>query len=65
MAVTPLKAVLFASGLGAVEAPLGMATHVEWAKPLFNLGVILLWVAALLTVVTGWDYLRVGLKHMD
>ena len=21
--------------------------------------------AALLTVVTGWDYLRVGLKHMD
>jgi phosphatidylglycerophosphate synthase len=24
-----------------------------------------LWVAAVLTLVTGWDYLRVGLKHMD
>jgi cardiolipin synthase (CMP-forming) len=24
-----------------------------------------LWAAALLTVITGWDYLRVGLKHMD
>lgn len=24
-----------------------------------------LWAAAVLTVVTGWDYLRVGLKHMD
>ena len=24
-----------------------------------------LWLAAGLTVITGWDYLRVGLKHMD
>lgn len=24
-----------------------------------------LWAAAILTVITGWDYLRVGLKHMD
>ena len=24
-----------------------------------------LWVAAVLTALTGWDYLRVGLKHMD
>jgi len=24
-----------------------------------------LWVAAVLTLITGWDYLRVGLKHMD
>jgi len=24
-----------------------------------------LWAAAALTLVTGWDYLRVGLKHMD
>ncbi|MEA3010730.1 MAG: hypothetical protein QOJ91_2422 [Sphingomonadales bacterium] len=24
-----------------------------------------LWAAATLTLVTGWDYLRVGLKHMD
>ncbi len=28
-------------------------------------GLISLWSAAVLTVITGWDYLRVGLKHMD
>ena len=28
-------------------------------------GIWSLWAAALLTLVTGWDYLRVGLKHMD
>ncbi len=26
---------------------------------------LLLWIAAALTLLTGWDYLRVGLKHMD
>ena len=28
-------------------------------------GLISLWAAAALTLVTGWDYLRVGLRHMD
>jgi CDP-diacylglycerol--glycerol-3-phosphate 3-phosphatidyltransferase/cardiolipin synthase len=28
-------------------------------------GLASLWGAATLTLVTGWDYLRVGLKHMD
>jgi cardiolipin synthase (CMP-forming) len=28
-------------------------------------GLFSLWTAAGLTLVTGWDYLRVGLKHMD
>lgn len=28
-------------------------------------GLTALWAAAVLTCVTGWDYLRVGLKHMD
>nr|WP_137676002.1 CDP-diacylglycerol--glycerol-3-phosphate 3-phosphatidyltransferase [Parerythrobacter lutipelagi] len=28
-------------------------------------GLVSLWGAAVLTVITGWDYLRVGLKHMD
>ena len=28
-------------------------------------GVVSLWAAAVLTAITGWDYLRVGLKHMD
>jgi cardiolipin synthase (CMP-forming) len=28
-------------------------------------GIASLWAAAALTLITGWDYLRVGLKHMD
>jgi CDP-diacylglycerol--glycerol-3-phosphate 3-phosphatidyltransferase/cardiolipin synthase len=28
-------------------------------------GLSALWAAAILTCITGWDYLRVGLKHMD
>ncbi|WP_188054575.1 CDP-diacylglycerol--glycerol-3-phosphate 3-phosphatidyltransferase [Sphingosinithalassobacter sp. CS137] len=30
-----------------------------------TLGLAALWGAALLTTITGWDYLRVGLRHMD
>jgi len=30
-----------------------------------SVGLFSLWAAAILTLVTGWDYLRVGLKHMD
>jgi cardiolipin synthase (CMP-forming) len=30
-----------------------------------DVGIASLWAAAALTLVTGWDYLRVGLKHMD
>ncbi len=33
-----------------------------WIK---EVGLACLWMAAVLTIVTGWDYLRVGLKHMD
>ena len=29
-----------------------------------DIGVIGLWVAAALTLITGFDYLRAGLKHM-
>ena len=32
--------------------------------PAHIVGVACLWLAALLTVVTGYDYLRVGIKHM-
>ena len=28
-------------------------------------GLATLWSAAVLTVITGWDYLRIGLRHMD
>ena len=30
-----------------------------------TVGLVTLWAAAAMTVATGWDYLRVGLKHMD
>ncbi len=30
-----------------------------------TIGLVTLWAAAALTLITGWDYLRVGLKHMD
>ena|SRR6218665_172097 len=30
-----------------------------------QVGIVSLWGAAVLTVITGWDYLRVGLRHMD
>ena len=40
----------------------GAFPDVEWLKTA-ALGT--LWVAAILTLVTGWDYLRVGVKHMD
>lgn len=33
-----------------------------WVKPV---GLVSLWAAAALTLVTGYDYLRAGLKHMD
>ena len=36
----------------------------NWPLPL-QVGLVSLWGAAALTLVTGWDYLRVGLKHMD
>ena len=30
-----------------------------------TVGIWTLWAAAIVTLITGWDYLRVGLKHMD
>jgi cardiolipin synthase len=32
--------------------------------PVQAIGTILLWAAGLLTLITGWDYLRAGWKHM-
>ena len=40
----------------------GALPAVEWIR---IVGLACLWGAAGLTVITGWDYLRVGLKHMD
>jgi len=32
---------------------------------LLDASLVALWGAAALTLITGWDYLRVGLRHMD
>jgi phosphatidylglycerophosphate synthase len=28
------------------------------------IGIVLLWIAAALTIYTGWDYLKAGIDHM-
>ncbi|MCD2322580.1 CDP-diacylglycerol--glycerol-3-phosphate 3-phosphatidyltransferase [Sphingomonas sp. IC-56] len=50
--------------LGALGALIftGAVPEWQWVEPA---ALLALWAAALLTVITGWDYLRVGLKHMD
>jgi len=40
----------------------GAVPKYEWVH---DVGIVSLWAAAALTLMTGWDYLRVGLKHMD
>jgi cardiolipin synthase len=40
----------------------GAFPHYAFIK---QVGLATLWAAAALTLVTGWDYLRIGLKHMD
>ena len=42
---------------------LGGATP-QWAW-VHDVGLATLWAAAVLTLITGWDYLRVGIRHMD
>lgn len=47
--------------LGALILAGGFPSQL-WIK---DVGLVSLWAAAALTLMTGWDYLRVGLKHMD
>ncbi len=50
--IVALGALILAGGIPAIH----------WIK---NVGVASLWSAAALTAITGWDYLRVGIRHMD
>ncbi|RYD57213.1 MAG: CDP-diacylglycerol--glycerol-3-phosphate 3-phosphatidyltransferase [Sphingomonadales bacterium] len=50
--------------LGALGFLIFSRATPEWVWVL-QTGIVFLWAAAVLTVITGWDYLRVGLKHMD
>jgi CDP-diacylglycerol--glycerol-3-phosphate 3-phosphatidyltransferase/cardiolipin synthase len=49
--------------LGALVFAGAAPRLVPWL-PVWEIGTLCLWVAAGLTLVTGYDYLRVGLKHM-
>ncbi|MGJ3647121.1 CDP-diacylglycerol--glycerol-3-phosphate 3-phosphatidyltransferase [Sphingomonas sp. GlSt437] len=40
----------------------GALPAIGWIRPA---GLIGLWSAAGITLITGWDYLRIGLRHMD
>jgi CDP-diacylglycerol--glycerol-3-phosphate 3-phosphatidyltransferase len=49
---------------GAIEDVVGlrwkeMGWHLSW-----SVGLVLLWVAALLTLITGWDYFRKSLPFL-
>ena len=52
--------------LGALVAGNGTAAllGIAWL-PVALMGLVLLWVAALLTLVTGWGYLTAGLRHVS
>ena len=54
-----LGALILGGAVGTSGGPLPDWQWVHWA------GLASLWAAATLTLVTGWDYLRAGLKHMD
>jgi cardiolipin synthase len=40
----------------------GAVPNIAWVHVV---GLVCLWAAATLTLVTGWDYLRTGMKHFD
>jgi CDP-diacylglycerol--glycerol-3-phosphate 3-phosphatidyltransferase/cardiolipin synthase len=42
----------------------GVGDQLPWFLPAKIVGDACLWAAAALTLITGYDYLRVGLKHM-
>src|SRR3990167_6752208 len=61
MQLIALGALILGRGLPGWNVMLG---GIEANVP-HTVGLTALWSAAILTLVTGWDYLRVGLKHMD
>jgi cardiolipin synthase len=57
-------AVLFASGVGTAEDPLGLKLKPAGVDLLYTLGKVLLWAAAALTLATGWDYFTKALPYL-
>ena len=57
-------AVLFASGVGTAADPLGLQLKPAGVDLLYTLGTILLWIAAVLTLATGWDYFVKAMPYL-
>jgi cardiolipin synthase len=55
------KTTLQLVALGALILAGGLPEQL-WIR---QVGLTALWAAAAITLLTGWDYLRVGLRHMD
>ena len=51
--------------LGTLLAGDDVAAMLHVALPVAAIGEVMLWVAALLTLITGWGYLRAGLRHVQ
>jgi len=49
---------------GTVEDSVGLLWNAQMASLTWWGGVILLWIAAALTVISGWDYLQKALPHL-
>ena len=49
---------------GTMDDPLGLRGHYLGMQTTWYIGITLLWVAAILTVITGWDYFRKALPHL-
>ena len=49
-------------GLAAMPIGKGGWEQFFWVE---HFALFSLWLAATLTIITGWDYLRTGLRHMD
>ena len=43
---------------------MGLPGGTTWAGIATWLGLFLIWVAAILTAVTGWDYFKNGIHHL-
>ena len=42
-----------------------VADYSPWFCYFGEIGEVLFWISAILTIITGYDYLRSGLKHLD
>jgi CDP-diacylglycerol--glycerol-3-phosphate 3-phosphatidyltransferase/cardiolipin synthase len=60
-ALAKWKTTLQLVALGALILAGGLPAQL-WIK---QVGIVSLWAAAALTLITGWDYFRIGVKHMD